>query len=258
MERFKQIQKELEQVKEENKKLKKDLSQFQRSILLIGGTDSDKSAVGNVLLMKDSNDNTEYFKESDKSVSQTKEVGEFMASGIKYRVVDIRGFGDRKSEEVTKAVKHFTTEGDYNLNQIFFVFKGRFSDGDKHTFRLLKEAIFNEDIVNYITFVRTGFPNFKNKKEREADIASLLNPRYNDEESVKMIEACGKRIIHVDNPSVNLNWEEDEDREWVEAQIKKNGLTRMASREELIKHLLANCWVNYAQDSEELIAQIII
>ncbi|CAB4408266.1 unnamed protein product [Rhizophagus irregularis] len=216
---------QLEKASRTIKKLQKDLSQFQRSIILIGRTGNGKSTLANILT------GTNKFKEGKYSTSQTteKQIEEFTAeNGMKYRVIDTVGIGDTKlsTESVLEGIRDVAYKNNYNLNQILFVFGGKFEDKEIEAFDLLRNNIFNEDITKYITLVRTKFDHFEDEKERETDIEKLKDSKKLE----RIINSCNK-LIHVNNPPVD-------------GQEKRD-----ISRKIILNHLIT-CQENYqSQDS---------
>src|SRR4051812_16040253 len=100
-----------------------------RNALIVGLTGSGKSSLANVL----TDTGTNQFEEGNFSISVTKNFQKgdvFQWNEKKYRVVDNIGFSDTSnlSEEY---VLYEIGEGIYSakegINQVFFVFKGRFS-----------------------------------------------------------------------------------------------------------------------------------
>src|SRR4051794_18645565 len=81
------------------------------------------------------------------------------------------------------------------LNQVLFVTKGRFSKEEIFTYNLLREIIFDADIVKYTTIVHTNFPNFRNSNKCETDRTKMIGENF---ELSEVIKSC-KRVIHVDN-----------------------------------------------------------
>lgn len=216
---------EFENASQTIKKLQKNLSQFQRSIILIGRTGNGKSTLANVLT------GTNKFGKGKYSTSQTteKQIEEFTAeNGMKYRVIDTVGIGDTKlsTEDVLKGIREVAYKDNYNLNQILFVFEGKFEDKEIEAFNLLKNNIFNEDITKYITLVRTKFDHYEDERECETEIEKLKDSKKLE----KIINSCNK-LIHVNNPPVN-------------GQKERN-----ISRKKILNHLLT-CQENYqSQDS---------
>ena len=230
---------------DENNKLIKSSSQIItagendiRNILIIGITGSGKSALANVLA------ETNQFKESASSTSATKsfqvsEIFEWEKDGkkIKYRAIDNIGFGDTNdiSEEsilfeIGKGI-HAAKEG---INQVLFVFKGRFSPEHVMAFNRFKNFIAGSSIARVTTIVRTNFPYFKNLQKCEEDKKSLLNE---NKELSEIIRLCNN-VIYVDNPSLPAVDEDDSEEEgWAKISKEK----REKSREKVLTHLAENC-----------------
>ncbi|CAG8496490.1 9256_t:CDS:1 [Diversispora eburnea] len=233
----------IERLKEDNEKLNKDLSQFQRSIILIGITGSGKSALANVIT------GTNNFKESEYCVSETKEgkLEKFTADdGIKYHIIDTIGIKDTElsTEETLKKLKETARQSNYNLNQVLLVFGGRFTKTETKVFNLIKEKLFkdNEDITKYITLVRTRFIHFQNESKCKNDI-----DRLKTQIGKEIVESCGEgKIIHLDNPPINIS---GDDSEMVETQINLNKKIRELSRKKILEHLLFHCQENF-QDKD--------
>lgn len=229
-------------LRDDNSKLRKDLSQFQRSIIIIGRTGSGKSALANVLLNKNGNFE-EAFEEHDAAISGTKDVQveEFTAENkIKYRIIDFIGFGDTKlsSKEVINKIKESVCKGDYNLNQVLFVFNGKLKKEDRDAFNdstdILSNNIFDENITKFITIVRTGFPGFRNTEKCKKDFENVIKE---NKANAEMLKSCDNKYIHVDNPPLNDNFSENE--------IADNKNRREASRKILLDHLLSKCQESY-------------
>jgi len=75
-----------------------------RNILMFGKTGNGKSTLANVLIneFKDKESFREMFKESEGSVSETRDcqVESFSVGQITYRVIDVIGIGDTKLSAV--------------------------------------------------------------------------------------------------------------------------------------------------------------
>ncbi|CAG8703649.1 17164_t:CDS:1, partial [Rhizophagus irregularis] len=111
------------------------------------------------------------------------------------------------------------------LNQVLFVVSGRFTKEEIRSYNLLKKVIFDENIVNYTTIVRTNFPHFKKKTDCEEDIKIMID---NGGELAEVIKTCKERIIHVDNPPIDVKGE----------RLKCNKENRKVLKEILLKNLI--------------------
>lgn len=203
-----------------------------RSILLIGRTKSGKSTLANVLVNKNNNFE-EVFEESNNTVSGTKnfKVEEAEIDGKNYRIIDTVGFGDT-TLEVTKIPPVFEEMDKYireGADYIFLVVKDVFGSEERNVFKYLKEVFFDEDVINYISIIRTDFSNFEEKEECEKDISLMLTE---DNEIIRKItELYKKKIMHIDNPPVNIKGNRGK------RENANNREIRELSREKMLSHL---------------------
>jgi len=219
-----------------------------KTILLIGSTGKGKSTLANVII-----DLENKFKESGASVSGTREIQkeEFIenSSGISYAVIDTVGLGDTKlkKEEVLDKIAEAVYLAREGISQILFVIDDKFNPHEMANYDLLKTIIFDNEVINYTTIIRTRFKDFKIPEKRQEDINLMI------EEGGKLseiIESCQKRVIYVDNPSLNLlpddaenEAERKKEEEEVTNEIVSRKKTRSASRKLLIEHLQKICLV---------------
>ncbi|CAG8449670.1 7718_t:CDS:2 [Cetraspora pellucida] len=183
-----------------------------RNVLIIGITGHGKSTLANVLAGE------EICKESAGGSSET-------------RSCKISNFKSGFSEEVIlyeigKSI-YAAKEG---IDQVFFVFRGRFSQEQIKNFKLFEKLILESGITKFTTLVRSNFEDFRNSQECENDRQALLK-----ESAVirEIIESCNG-ILHVDNPAVPEIDEDDSDNE-EEILISKE--KRKESRNKVLKHL---------------------
>ncbi|WP_147411020.1 GTPase [endosymbiont GvMRE of Glomus versiforme] len=196
-----------------------------RNILIIGITGNGKSALANTL---SDTSVANHFKEGSSSTSVTKNFQKsdiFEWQGKRYRIIDNIGFGDTNNIsdkdvlfEIGKGI-HSSKEG---INQILFVFKGRFSPEHRAAFNLFKNLIAETKIIGFTTLVRTHFENFRTQQECQKDKDALLTQ---GREVTEIVNSC-KDIIYVDNPSTQTSGDE-----------KK----RAKSKERVLNHLAENC-----------------
>ncbi|CAG8596108.1 6974_t:CDS:2 [Paraglomus brasilianum] len=144
-----------------------------KKILLIGRSGRGKSTLANVLLNKNNNFE-EIFKESSRSVSETKKIQfeQFEEDGTNYLVIDTPGIGDTKmsDSEVLDIIAEAVYRAKDGISQVLFVVGGRFDQSEMATYNLLRTIIFDEHITNHTTIARTRFANFRSGKECQEDI----------------------------------------------------------------------------------------
>jgi tRNA U34 5-carboxymethylaminomethyl modifying GTPase MnmE/TrmE len=190
-----------------------------KNVLLVGITGSGKSTLANILLNKNGNFE-EVFDSSGSSVSTTKEkqIEEFEENGNKYRIIDTVGINDtgNSSEEVSKKILEACQEAK-NITQIFFIFKGKFTETEREVYNSLKSI--NNDITKYITIIRTNYVGFENEEKCEKD-KKLLNE---NPQIATIINSCNK-VIYVDNPPLSRS-------------ATTNKEIREKSRQKLLNHL---------------------
>ncbi|RGB25904.1 AIG1 family-domain-containing protein [Rhizophagus diaphanus] len=210
-----------------------------KTIILIGKTGNGKSTLANVLYDEKLSEGENLFKEGDGARSETKKSKskEFEYKGVKHIIIDTPGIcdtGSGKNEdenrerevyrEIVEAIYDHSIKGK-GLNQVLFVTNGRFTDEEKKSYALLNKAFFNEDIAKFTTVVRTNFPKFEKHDSCREDIEKMAN---GNDELAEMVNSCSRRVIHVNNPSIEV---EDED------ELRINQRKRNKSRETLLKHL---------------------
>ncbi|CAI2162200.1 17137_t:CDS:2, partial [Funneliformis geosporum] len=175
----------------------------------IGKTGSGKSTLCDLLTAKTSD--SEKDKESSENTNKTKEiqikeleqefeVNQGKKSKITYRIIDTPSAFDIFSASSQKPLKTILEIFKVGVNQILFVIDGNFNQHDMNIYNFLrKETIFDQDIVNYVTIVRTNFNDFDNEEKCKEDIKKSVKK---DSKLSELIELFQGRIIHVDNPSV--------------------------------------------------------
>lgn len=217
-----------------------------KNILLIGKTKNGKSTLANVLSESDD------FKEGNESGSTTKkaqskefevEVGKDRK--IKFQVVDTIGLNDTSlsQREVLLEIANSCHAIKDGLYQIFFVTKGAFTEEEVKDFNLISELFFDQQILNYVTIVRTDFVEFTDETKCEGDKQNLINSSPQLDQAIKSCQG----IIHINNPPLVDSWPEM-------TEISKK--VRKKSREKLLKYLLESCGNHHPIGLEKLEARI--
>lgn len=211
-----------------------------RNILIVGMTGSGKSTLANVL------SSTNDFKENISSTSvtkgfQTSEV--FKWQGKNYRIIDNIGFGDTakiSEEDILFKIGEGIHSAKEGINQILFVFKDRFSESQIAAFNLFKNFINETGITRFTTLVRTNFEEFEDLQKCQEDRQSLLTQTA---QIVKEIVGSCNNVIYVDNPSIPVIKEKDNER--IRAKKEDKAKEGKQKREQSIKivlnHLAENC-----------------
>lgn len=163
------------------------------TVLLIGRTGSGKSALANVI------SSDKKFNESGLSVSETRDIQieEFEIDGVNYRIIDTIGIGDTKltTQQVLNKLADASHSIKDGLNQILFATDGRFKEEEIMAYDLLRSVIFDANVANFTTIVRTKFPEFENPEKCEEDRKAMLAENQKLSEIIK----SSKKVIHVDN-----------------------------------------------------------
>ncbi|GES90155.1 kinase-like domain-containing protein [Rhizophagus clarus] len=195
---------------------KKDI----KNILVVGRTGGGKSTLANVLT------NSNEFKESAYAISETKyfRKKEFEWNEDNkednFRVVDTIGVGDTKlsTENTLFKIADGILSMPEGISHVLFVINGRFTKEEIDTFNLIKESLFKSDILRYVTIVRSNFSNFRTNKECDKDIELMRNE---SDIIAQIVNSCNG-VVHVDNPSVDLFKDDDEDDDEYEQRIDIN------------------------------------
>ncbi|CAG8476964.1 880_t:CDS:10 [Racocetra fulgida] len=205
-----------------------------RNVLIIGITGHGKSTLANVLAGE------EICKESAGGTSETRKTN--------YYVIDNIGFDDNRSRLSEEVILYEIGKSIYaakeGIDQVFFVFRGKFSPEQIKNFKLFEKLILESGITKFTTLVHSHFEDFRNSQECKKDQKALLN-----ESAVirEIIESCNG-IIHVDNPAVPEVDEDDSDNE---EEISISEERRKESRKKVLNHLAENL-TNYLKKEEEI------
>lgn len=210
-----------------------------KAILLIGRSGRGKSSLANVIT------STDKFKESSGSASETKKVQSETFDD--YLIIDTPGIGDTKMSdgEVLNIIAEAVYLGRNGVGQVFFVTDGRFDQYEMATYDLLRTIIFDKDITNHTTIVRTRFPSFKNLAKCQEDIDKMAKEFQEKKDELEkdlekkgkkltttnlseVIKSCQERVVYVDNPPLDVDDEEE---------LEFNKEDREKSREILLEHL---------------------
>ncbi|CAI2161621.1 15276_t:CDS:2 [Funneliformis geosporum] len=222
----------------------------------IGKTGSGKSTLCDLLTAKTSD--SEKDKESSENTNKTKEiqikeleqefeVNQGKKSKITYRIIDTPSAFDIFSASSQKPLKTILEIFKVGVNQILFVIDGNFNQHDMNIYNFLrKETIFDQDIVNYVTIVRTNFNDFDNEEKCKEDIKKSVKK---DSKLSELIELFQGRIIHVDNPSLEVKNKDE---------LEFNKERRNKSRNKIVDHLNKNCQSVYKFKPKETIRDELI
>ncbi|RHZ35955.1 protein kinase [endosymbiont GvMRE of Glomus versiforme] len=198
-----------------------------KTIILIGKTGSGKSTLANVI------SGTNKFKESGSSISATKEIQseEFTEGNVNHAIIDTVGIGDTKltRNEVLDKIAEAVYLARDGVSQVLFVIDGRFDQNEMSIYNLLKTIIFDKNITDYTTITRTNFDNFRRSKMCKNDVSLMVEK---GSELAKIIESCQRRVIHIDNPSLEVK---------DAGKLDRNKNKRSKSREILFEHLNKVC-----------------
>jgi len=228
-----------------------------RNIIIIGRTNQGKSSLANVLLNKN-NDFERVFEEGICDINEIKDVQSetFEHNGIKYQIVDTIGLDDKsrilnnKSKKLRQAilvVAKACKKVEDGLNHVLFVIGDRFAREDVETYKILRKVLFDEGIAEYTIIVRTKFDNFKSKGKCETDIERTI--REDNTDIIEMVESCDKKIIHVNNPSIDISGDSEGEDSDIGAEINVNKRVRNKSREKLLEYLEKDCQETYKPEN---------
>src|SRR6185312_13518445 len=225
-----------------------------KNILIIGRVGSGKSALANLLVNKkesleEGGRFEEFFKESDSSVSETREIKskEAEIERINYRIIDTIGIGNAEltDEELTYKITETCYKLKDGLTQVLFVIGGRFAKEEIKIYNIIKKLC-GEEITKYTTIVRTKFHNFQDPEQCETDKKKLKEENKRGNKKIRKMANLCNEIIYIDNPSLNsVNKEEEK----VYKKRKKE------SRDKILKHL-SNYQEIYKINNLELISEI--
>ncbi|PKC68437.1 L domain-like protein [Rhizophagus irregularis] len=201
-----------------------------KNIVIVGRTGVGKSALANVLTGSDD------FKESEYAVSETMRFKkkDFKWNENHFCVVDTIG-----AKNTRLGLNSILYEIAYGINlmpegisQILYVVDGRFTEEEISTFNMIEGSILQDkiNILGYVTLVKTKVDNFRSTEECYKDKGKMLKENEN---IAKIVRKCND-IVHVDNPPINIEENDDDDNDYI-SKINRN--VRQKSRQKLLEYL---------------------
>ena len=204
-----------------------------RIIFVVGGTGTGKSALANLIAGCPVDE--QEFLEGDLGVGETMEVTsktlkvKYGEKVFTYQIVDTIGIGDGKlSRQDTLFRLAMVCQWAKNgIHQILFVTSGRFSKSQLEYWQIISNLIFQHDVIDYTTIIRTRSRKFRNQEWTKRDLDALCS---GDDDVAKLFRQVRKngRVLHIDNPGPDSgmeNWEEE----------------RIQARDRVLLHLICHC-----------------
>eukprot|EP01133_Synstelium_polycarpum_P012157 gene12157-14226_t len=126
-----------------------------------------------------------------------------MSDNLRLTIVDTIGIGDTElsEQEVLYRIADACWAVKDGFHQIFFVTSGRMTEEELMCFDLLRTVIFDNNVCDYITIIRTKFQNFMDVNECQMDISLMKMNKTID----KVITAVGGKLIHIENRPPHSN-----------------------------------------------------
>ncbi|CAG8547291.1 16036_t:CDS:1 [Cetraspora pellucida] len=224
-----------------------------RNVLLIGRTGQGKSSLANIIINDEKNFNEEgkfdeVFKKGNGTLSQTKKTqsekitlkigvgGEI--KDVNYRIIDTVGIDDTtlSKKDVLIEIAIACKKVRKGINQILFVCGENLTPQEIDAYNIIRRVLFDEkldkDITKYITIIRTRFDNFGDEDSCKNDIQLLIENE--NKAIVEMIQSCSERVVHINNPPINMKGKE----EMIQEQINLNKKICKNARKRVIGHLV--------------------
>ena len=204
-----------------------------RVVVLIGRTGAGKSTMANVLAGKES-----LFDESSGAMSSTKgtptELVAVHFAGTRYvlKIVDTIGIGDTKLKpvDVLNQLAHIANNCTGGINQVLFVTSSRFTKEEEDAFDMMKSVIFQTEVLNYTSVIRTNCVEYDEPAEE-------VRVRTDLQQQSPVMKHVHKFLL-VDNPSLKKEKSRDSAME-----------DRCKSRQRVLGHLILNCKERYSPDT---------
>jgi hypothetical protein len=121
------------------------------------------------------------------------------------------------------------------VSQVLFISKGRFDQFEMATYNILREVIFDAEVVKYTTLIRTNFAEFEDEEECKKDLVAMKR----ESDLAEVVGSCQNRVIHVDNPPIKAN---------LPKKLRElNKEQRIESKKKLSEYLNKNCQASFYQ-----------
>jgi ABC-type glutathione transport system ATPase component len=159
-----------------------------RTILLIGKTGNGKSTLANILT-----GTNKFTENSQVNSGKNIQIEEIDINGIRYQIVEAMGIGDPQasSQKTLYKLAELSFSIENGINQIFFVTDGNFTKEELETYNLLRTVVFEESIDNYLTIIRTKFPEFRDENSCEKNRQKLKIDNHKNGNSVDTTISVG-------------------------------------------------------------------
>ena len=187
-----------------------------RTVVFIGRTGGGKSTCASVIAGSSDSD-APHFESSDSCASGTKDIDaktvivDWEDQTYSLKIVDTIGIGDTDlgHDQVLQRLATVCHECREGINALYFVIGGRVTDEEADAWDITWKLLFDQEIINYTTFIRCKFPKFMDPKAVADDEAKLKRQKRAGARIVPTM----RKIIHVDNPPLSYGEIGDQARE---------------------------------------------